>query len=69
MTSLISIVETYIGGVQEKFNISRTKAVLYGGGLAAIISIIFSSNGGLYFLDVVDYFINNFGVRWPDWLK
>lgn len=62
MTSLISIVETYICGVQEKFNISRTKSVLYGGGLAAIISIIFSSNGGLYFLDVIDYFINNFGV-------
>jgi Na+-dependent transporters of the SNF family len=62
MTSLLSIVETYVCGVQEKFNISRTKAVLYGGGLTAIISIIFSSKGGLYFLDVVDYFINNFGV-------
>jgi NSS family neurotransmitter:Na+ symporter len=61
-TSLISIVETYIAGLQEKFNISRTKAVLYGGGLTAIISIMFSSNGGLFFLDVVDYFINNFGV-------
>jgi len=36
--------------------------VLIGGGLAAIISILFSSRGGLYFLDVVDYFINNFGV-------
>lgn len=62
MTSLISIVETYVAGIQEKFNVTRTKAVLFGGGLAAIISILFSSNGGLYFLDVVDYFINNFGV-------
>jgi len=61
-TSLISIVETYIAGLQEKFGISRTKAVLFGGGVTAIVSIIFSSNGGLYFLDVVDYFINNFGV-------
>jgi NSS family neurotransmitter:Na+ symporter len=61
-TSLISIVETYIAGLQEKFNISRTKAVVFGGGVTAIISIAFSSNGGLYFLDVVDYFINNFGV-------
>jgi len=62
MTSLISIVETYIAGLQEKFGISRTKAVLFGGGGTAIVSIMFSSNGGLYFLDVVDYFINNFGV-------
>lgn len=62
MSSLISIVETYVAGIQEKFNVTRTKAVLFGGGLAAIISILFSSNGGLYFLDVVDYFINNFGV-------
>ena len=61
-TSLISIVETYIAGLQEKFNISRTKAVLFGGGVTAIVSIAFSSNGGLFFLDVVDYFINNFGV-------
>jgi len=62
MTSLISIVETYIAGLQEKFNISRSKAVLYGGGVTALVSIVFSSNGGLFFLDVVDYFINNFGV-------
>jgi NSS family neurotransmitter:Na+ symporter len=62
MTSLISIVETFVAGVQEKFNVTRTKSVLFGGGLAAILSILFSSNGGLYFLDVVDYFINNFGV-------
>lgn len=62
MTSLISIVETYIAGLQEKFNISRAKAVLYGGGLTTIVSIVFSSKGGLFFLDVVDYFINNFGV-------
>ena len=61
-TSLISIVETYIAGIQEKFGISRTKSVLIGGGLTAIISILFASRGGLFFLDVVDYFINNFGV-------
>ncbi|HLR70617.1 MAG TPA: sodium-dependent transporter [Pseudogracilibacillus sp.] len=61
-TSLISIVETYVAGLSEKFNISRTKAVLIGGGIAALISLIYSTNGGLYFLDTVDYFINQFGV-------
>jgi len=62
MTSLISIVETFVAGVQEKFNVSRTKAVLTGGLGATVISLLFATNGGLYLLDVVDYFINNFGV-------
>mgnify|MGYP001255318049 CR=1 FL=1 len=61
-TSLISIVETYIAGLQEKFGISRSKSVLIGGGITAIVSLLFASRGGLFFLDVVDYFINNFGV-------
>lgn len=62
LSSLISIVETYVAGVQEKFNVSRGKSVAFGGGLAALISILFATQGGLFFLDIVDYFINNFGV-------
>ena len=62
LTSLISIIETYVAGIAEKFNISRTKSVLFGGGLAAILSLIFATQGGLFFLDAADYFINQFGV-------
>ncbi|MFS0882458.1 sodium-dependent transporter [Metabacillus niabensis] len=62
MTSLISIIETYVAGIQEKFNVSRTKAVAYGGGLAFVASLLFATKGGLYFLDSVDYFINTFGI-------
>ncbi|MRG85168.1 sodium-dependent transporter [Salinibacillus xinjiangensis] len=62
LSSLISISETYVAGVSEKFNISRTKSVLLGGGLAAIISFLYATKGGLNYLDTVDYFINNYGV-------
>lgn len=62
LTSLISITETYVAGFSEKFGISRNKAVALGGGLAAVISILFATQGGLFFLDVADYFINQFGV-------
>jgi NSS family neurotransmitter:Na+ symporter len=62
MSSLISISETYIAGLQEKFNISRNKSVLFGGGLAAIISLLYATEGGLNFLDVTDYFVNQFGI-------
>lgn len=51
LTSLISIVETFVAGVQDKFNVSRNKAVFVGGGLSAVISILFATQGGLYFLD------------------
>jgi neurotransmitter:Na+ symporter, NSS family len=62
LSSLISIVETFVAGIQDKFKVSRTKAVAIGGGLSALISILFATKGGLYFLDAADYFINNFGV-------
>ena len=62
MTSLISIVETFIAGAQEKFNISRNKAVTFGGGLAALISILYATQSGIFFLDAADYFINQFGI-------
>ncbi|MGO4888916.1 sodium-dependent transporter [Anaerobacillus sp. MEB173] len=62
LSSLISIVQTYIAALQDKFGISRTKAVAFGGGLSALISILFATQGGLFFLDAVDYFINSFGV-------
>lgn len=62
LTSLISIVETFVAGVQEKFNVSRKVSVAIGGGSAAIISLVFATKGGLNFLDVADYFINQFGI-------
>ncbi|WP_404404599.1 sodium-dependent transporter [Jeotgalibacillus malaysiensis] len=62
LTSLMSITETYVAGLTEKLGISRNKAVLFGGGLAALISILFATQGGLFFLDAADYYINQFGV-------
>lgn len=62
LTSLMSITETYVAAIAEKFGTSRRKAVAFGGGLAAVISILFATQGGLYFLDLADYYINQFGV-------
>ncbi|KIL42641.1 sodium-dependent transporter [Jeotgalibacillus soli] len=62
LTSLISITETYVAGIQEKFNVKRSTSVIVGGGIAAIISLLFATQGGLNFLDVVDYFVNQFGI-------
>ncbi|MFC4558666.1 sodium-dependent transporter [Virgibacillus kekensis] len=62
LTSLMSITETYVAGLSDKFGVSRSKAVLFGGGTAAVISLLFATQGGLSFLDAADYFINQFGV-------
>ncbi|MBN9655488.1 sodium-dependent transporter [Halobacillus sp. GSS1] len=62
LSSLISISETYVAALSEKFGISRKAAVSLGGGLAAVISLLFATQGGLYLLDAADYFINQFGV-------
>lgn len=62
ITSLISICEAYISSIIDKFNLSRAKAVAIAGGLSAIISLLYATQGGLFFLDTVDYFINHFGV-------
>ncbi|WP_018930843.1 sodium-dependent transporter [Gracilibacillus lacisalsi] len=62
LSSMISISETYVAGLQEKFSISRGKAVVFGGGLALLVSLFYATQGGLNLLDTVDYFINNYGV-------
>lgn len=62
LSSMVSISETYIAGLQEKFDISRNKAVLFGAGVASLLSLLYANQGGLNLLDTVDYFINNYGV-------
>lgn len=62
ITSLISICETYIAGVSDKFNMSRRRSVTIGVGISAAVSMLYATNGGLYFLDAADYFINQFGI-------
>lgn len=62
LTSLVSIIETYVSGLSDKFGITRGQAVIFGGGFAAIVSFVFATQGGLFFLDAADYFINQFGV-------
>ncbi|MBW3601668.1 MAG: sodium-dependent transporter [Actinobacteria bacterium] len=62
LSSHISIVETYVAGLQAKAGWSRRQSVAICGGFAAVVSLVFTTQGGLYFLDVSDYFINSFGL-------
>jgi NSS family neurotransmitter:Na+ symporter len=62
ISSLISITQTYVAAVQEKFRLPRQVAVLGVGGATAVVSLLYATEGGINALDVVDRFINSFGV-------
>lgn len=63
LTSLISIVQVVVAAVQERTGLRRGPAVLAVGGAVALASVlIFPTDQGLYYLDVVDHFINQYGI-------
>jgi neurotransmitter:Na+ symporter, NSS family len=62
ISSLISITQTYISAFQEKFELPRRISVTVAGGGTALVSLAYATGGGINTLDVVDRFINNFGV-------
>ena len=62
LTSAVSIFEVGIAAVREKFDLARTQAVNRVCGLAALIGILYTTRGGLYYLDTVDHFINSYGL-------
>jgi NSS family neurotransmitter:Na+ symporter len=62
LSSLISIVEVMVAALRDKFGLSRRAAVTLGGGTCAVVSLLYATQGGLYFLDTADNFINSFGI-------
>ncbi|WP_274377198.1 hypothetical protein [Desulforamulus hydrothermalis] len=62
ITSLISINEAAIAALMDKFNLARKPATIFYTGTAAACSLLFATGGGLYILDIVDHFTNNFGI-------
>jgi NSS family neurotransmitter:Na+ symporter len=62
VSSLISICEVSVAALTDRFNFERKKAVSVFCLIGFIFSIIFTTRGGLLVLDIVDHFINNFGV-------
>ncbi|TQL66863.1 NSS family neurotransmitter:Na+ symporter [Nocardioides albertanoniae] len=62
-TSLISVIEVVISAVRDKFDMSRTGATVAVSLPMAIVSLVFlSTTSGLYVLDIIDHFINQFGI-------
>jgi NSS family neurotransmitter:Na+ symporter len=62
MSSEISISETVVSGIMDKFSLSRKKVVTGYCLFAGMLSLVFTTGSGLLILDIVDHFINNFNI-------
>ena len=63
LTSLVSIVEVVVAAIQDRFHVSRRTAVAVGGGAIAVVSVaVFPTDQGLYYLDVIDHFLLEYGI-------
>ena len=63
LTSLVSVIEVVISAVRDKFELSRLAAVAWVGVPAAVVSLVlFSTTSGVYVLDIIDHFINQYGI-------
>ncbi|MBZ4647498.1 MAG: neurotransmitter:Na+ symporter, family, partial [Petroclostridium sp.] len=54
--------EAFSGALIDKFNISRKKIVTFTAIVGYIVGLVFATGAGLYILDIVDNFINSFGI-------
>ncbi|MDK2799595.1 MAG: neurotransmitter:Na+ symporter, family [Clostridiales bacterium] len=62
LTSSVSMVEAFSSPIIDKFGISRKKIVTTIAIVGFVISSVFATGAGLYFLDIIDNFINSFGL-------
>lgn len=63
VTSLVSVIEVVISAVRDKFEMTRVGASMAVGIPAAVISItLLGTTTGVYVLDIVDHFVNRFGI-------
>jgi len=62
ITSSISLVESFSSAVIDKTGASRKKVVTLACLGGYIISIFYSTGAGLYYLDIIDQFINAYGI-------
>ncbi|MDO5850777.1 MAG: sodium-dependent transporter [Methanobacteriaceae archaeon] len=62
ITSAIALVEPISLNLTEKFNIPRNKAAGLVCGLGLIVSLLFTTQAGLFILTAFDLFLNNFAL-------
>lgn len=62
LSSSISLVEAVVAAVIDRFGIERRKAVNLVVGVGFLGSLLYTTKAGLYWLDIVDHFVNYYGL-------
>ena len=62
ITSSVSLTEAAAAAIIDKFGFERKKVITIICIVGFLLSSIFATGAGLYFLDIIDNFINNYGI-------
>jgi len=62
LSSSISIVETFSSSIIDKFHLKRKTVVTFVAITGFLGGIIFTTGGGLFWLDIVDHFLTHYGL-------
>jgi NSS family neurotransmitter:Na+ symporter len=62
LSSAISLTEAFSCSICDKFNITRKRATSIICGVGLLGSVVFCTKAGLFILDIVDHFINNYAL-------
>jgi NSS family neurotransmitter:Na+ symporter len=60
--SAFSLVEAAVAAIRDKWGLSQSRATWTVSLPAFALGLIFTTGAGLYWLDIVDHFVNNFGL-------
>ncbi|MBD3322526.1 MAG: sodium-dependent transporter [Chitinivibrionales bacterium] len=62
ISSSISIIEAFTSAILDKFNFARKKVITVICLIGVAGSMLFATRAGIYWLDIVDHFLNQYGL-------
>lgn len=62
LSSSISITEAFVSALSDKFGYNRKRLIIFLSFLGFLGSLIFTTRGGLFWLDIVDHFLTHYGL-------
>jgi len=60
--SAFSLVESTVAGVSDKWGTDKQKTTFWVIVVLALVSLIYATKAGMYWVDIVDHYINNYGL-------
>ncbi len=60
--SAFSLVEAFVTGISDKLKWAKVTIITIFSGIGFVMGIIYTTDGGMYWLDAVDYFFSTYGL-------